>query len=363
MITGTTYQTILTIDEPLKNQDKPVFRIEGGNQNPIVLERFFGNYGGGEFHWVEQATSRTLVLRNFLTGSGYAYRNTVSGGRLFIEDVTASGWEFEEQKVWARQLNAEGNDTKVLNNGGDVWILAIKTEGSGTVVETTGGGRTEVLGGLIYPSVGASSFPADQAAFINNESSLTIAGIGESRYGNSGSYPILVQEIRNGSTKTLLNDSNLAQRSNGFLIPLYAGSNKVGDELIGDTTANILEGGIDSDRLTGGGGADAFVYNSVTEGFDTITDLTSDDYFQISALGFGGGLSAGISLSNTASATGVFVSNSAPTPIGSSANFLYNSSTGVLSFDLDGTGPGAQVAIATLEGTPNLDVSQFTIVS
>ena len=362
MITGATYQTILTIDEPLKSQVQPVFRFEGGNQNPVVLERFFGNYGGGEFHWIEQATSRTLVLRNFLTGSGEAYRNTVSGGRLFIEDVTATGWQFEGQKVWARQLNAEGIDTKVLNNGGDVWILGIKTENGGTIVETTAGGRTEVLGGLIYPGGGGNNIPPDQPAFINNESSLTVVGIGESRYG-VGSYEILVRETRNGEMQELLNNSEMTQRGNGFLIPLYAGSSKVGDELIGDTTANMLVGDTDSNLLTGGGGADTFVYNSVTEGLDTITDFASDDLFQISASGFGGGLTPGVSLSTTVSESGVFVSSAAPTPIGSSANFLYNTSTGVLSFDLDGTGPGAVVAIVTLEGIPTIDVSQFTIVS
>jgi len=78
-----------------------------------------------------------------------------------------------------------------------------------------------------------------------------------------------------------------------------------------------------------GVGSDTFVYNS---GGDTITDFGGNDIFQISASGFGGGLEEGIALSMSASTTGVFVSD-ANNPTGTSANFLYNTGTGVLGFD------------------------------
>jgi len=135
------------------------------------------------------------------------------------------------------------------------------------------------------------------------------------------------------------------------------------DRLIGSAGANVLRGGAGQDTLTGGGGADAFGYKAASEGLDTITDFLSDDRFQISAAGFGGGLRAGTPLSTTESATGVFVSGATPNPIGSSANFLYNTSTGLLNFDRDGNGSGAAVAIAMLNGAPSLTSSQFTIVA
>jgi regulation of enolase protein 1 (concanavalin A-like superfamily) len=221
LITGSSYQTILTINAPLKNKTEPVFRFEPGSQPTVTLERFFGDYGGGSFHWVEQASSTPLTLRNFAIGSGSAYRNSVPG-QLVIEDVAASDWVFDQQEVWAWQLNPEGSTTKITNNGGQLWILGLKTERQGTVIETTGGGQTEVLGGLIYPASGGNSIPDEQPAFINHESQLTIAGIGESRY-NVGSYDVLVEETRNGVTQTLLNDSNILKRNQGFQIPLYSG--------------------------------------------------------------------------------------------------------------------------------------------
>lgn len=135
------------------------------------------------------------------------------------------------------------------------------------------------------------------------------------------------------------------------------------DRLTGDAGANTIAGGggSDSDRLEGGGGADTFMYLSPTEGGDRIIDFSVDDRFQISASGFGGGLEAGIGLSTTASATGVFLSGETPNSIGTSANFLYNTSNGVLSFDGDGSGPNSLLTLATLAGVPSLNAEQFYI--
>jgi len=47
---------------------------------------------------------------------------------------------------------------------------------------------------------------------------------------------------------------------------------------------------------------------------------------------------------------------------GTSANFLYNTGTGVLGFDSDGTGLNPAVMIAALDGC-HLDLKQFTIIA
>ena len=135
------------------------------------------------------------------------------------------------------------------------------------------------------------------------------------------------------------------------------------DTITGSPGANVIRGGTGDDLLTGGGGADAFVYKFASEGGDRITDWGSDDRFEISASGFGGGLVAGVALSSSNASTGVLVSDSNPTAQGSSANFLYNTLTGLLSFDIDGTGSQQAVAIATLNNAPALSVNQFVITA
>ncbi len=206
-----------TVIDPLNNQNKPVFRLEDGKQDVVILEHFWGNYGGKEFYWVEHASSRTLVLQNIAVGSGKAYRNS-GYGRLFIKDITASDWVFNHQQVWARQLNPEGDNVKIVNNGSTLWILGMKTEDEGTAIKTIGGGKTEVLGGLLYP--GSGIIPDDQPAFLTDESQLSVV-IGESHYGGAR-YKTFVKETRNGETKTLFSDV-LPNRGSAKMIPLYVG--------------------------------------------------------------------------------------------------------------------------------------------
>lgn len=133
------------------------------------------------------------------------------------------------------------------------------------------------------------------------------------------------------------------------------------DTLIGDASANVLRGGGSRDILTGGGGRDTFVYKTPEDGKDQITDFSTNDRFKFSARGFGGGLVVGTELSTTEAKTGVFVSSKNPTPLGTSANFLYSTDTGILSFDEDGTGWHSALDIAQLTGAPSLRSSQIFI--
>lgn len=133
------------------------------------------------------------------------------------------------------------------------------------------------------------------------------------------------------------------------------------DRLIGDSDANTITGGDGRDTLTGGGNADTFVYQFLSDRGDKITDFNANDTLQISAAGFGGGLVAGVDLSTTDSLTGVFISSETLTPIGDSANFLYNTITGALSFDVDGIGSSSAQLLLTLSRAPALNASQFYI--
>lgn len=136
------------------------------------------------------------------------------------------------------------------------------------------------------------------------------------------------------------------------------------DMIFGNASSNNLEGGEGADQITGAGGADTFTYNNPNQGQDTLTDFnpSQGDVFAISASGFGGGLVAGTALSTTASSTGVFVSGTALNYLGNMAHFFYNTSTGLLSFDPDGSNAQPLTPLATLTTKPTLTANQFTIV-
>lgn len=76
--------------------------------------------------------------------------------------------------MWARQINIEYDGTKVVNDGGNLWILGIKTEPKGTIIESKNGANTELLGGFILPVAHFSGKDKNQAAFTSDKSIVSI---------------------------------------------------------------------------------------------------------------------------------------------------------------------------------------------
>jgi Ca2+-binding RTX toxin-like protein len=114
------------------------------------------------------------------------------------------------------------------------------------------------------------------------------------------------------------------------------------DTILGNGGDDRIVGGIGDDILTGGDGADRFFRWRSTTGIDTITDFqVGEDLLYFSARGFGGDLVKGGVLGEEQFSLGI----SATTE---SNRFIYDSDTGNLFFDVDGTGEGEQVQIATL---------------
>ncbi|HEY0834780.1 MAG TPA: calcium-binding protein, partial [Azospirillum sp.] len=107
----------------------------------------------------------------------------------------------------------------------------------------------------------------------------------------------------------------------------------------GNLGADTLEGGAGADTLGGGDGADQFRVNAPADGGDTITDFQSGvDRIAVVSPNFGN-LAAG-----TLSAANFALNN----PADADDLFVFNTTTGTLFYDADGSGAGAAVSIATL---------------
>jgi VCBS repeat-containing protein len=127
------------------------------------------------------------------------------------------------------------------------------------------------------------------------------------------------------------------------------------DFLAGGSDSDVLTGGAGFDMLYGGDGDDIFAFQSASDGPDDIADFVSGaDTIQVSASGFGGGLTAGGTVS--------LVSGANPTASGASGQFLFDTDDGRLLWDADGTGTGGAVLIATLSNIPSLAASDFTVI-
>ncbi|MEM7010910.1 MAG: glycosyl hydrolase family 28-related protein [Verrucomicrobiota bacterium] len=143
---------------------------------------------------VRHQSPTTLIFRHCRT-------NHISAGEgcgdLFIED-TGGPWRFSEhQRVWGRQLNPETKGVpEIINDGGQFWVLGLKTEYLSTKIENRNGAQTEVLGGLMYPvhPVEDESIPM----FVNEDSSISLIH-GVSVYKKN--HKIYMRDTQAGETR------------------------------------------------------------------------------------------------------------------------------------------------------------------
>ncbi|MGA7935837.1 MAG: glycosyl hydrolase family 28-related protein [Kovacikia sp.] len=192
------------------------FKVVDGTSPIVVIERLANGY---DFPLtIDNASSRTLVLKNLLDVTG----NMTGSGDVFIEDVGGGDWRFGRQNIWARQFNVENAGTHITNDGGSLWILGLKTERGGTLIDTKNGGRTELLGGLAYTTTPSSDGTQSHPMFINHESSVSIT-LGEINYGGGINYTTYVRETRGGVTRNLSGSSLMNYKGSGKHIPLYVG--------------------------------------------------------------------------------------------------------------------------------------------
>ncbi len=254
----------------------------------------------------------------------------------------------DTDEVMATRLDGlMGTITGNPNFNGELLVSSIPP-----IVREARNERAEDYNDRIPGLVDDPKYASENVTFVDMRSTLTLQDISDPN------DPNLTPEQRdNGLHPTVEGYTKIAQfwydailENAGTQADLNGIDNVTGsafnDVLIGNADANSLQGGEGDDELTGGGGADTFVYGNPNQGLDTITDFGGDDIFQISAAGFGGGLVAGTALQTTAAATGVFVSGTGY--LGTMAHFLYDTATDILSFDADGSGAGATVALAQL---------------
>lgn len=218
-------------------QDANIFTVGESPEPVLVVERFacwfWDNAAGANF--IDNPTRRTLVLRELGDVDDTSNQNPngrgtiISGpGELFVEDVTGRFHLKPGTKAWMRYVNPETNQDHrntrpegqwhLKNEGGQLWILGIKTEGPGTVITTSNGGRTELLGGLIYSSGGART--QDQPALVIEDSQASFS-VTEANFSNNA-YQSLILLKRASRPVFELKRGQTPGSSGGSMIPLWS---------------------------------------------------------------------------------------------------------------------------------------------
>lgn len=222
---------------------------------------------------------------------------------------------------------AFGNDT--LNGGG----------GNDTL--KAGSGTNVLIGGAGLDSVSYLDAGLFGAVVVD----LSLAGPQLVSFGTTDTFTD-IEGVIGTSLNDALTGSVVANRLTG---------NAGNDTLNGGAGADTLSGGLGLDTLTGGAGADVFL-------FDTAPDAASLDVVEDMAVGVDDiGLSALVfaALGPTVTAIELRIGAAATT---AAHRLIYDSATGALSWDADGSGAAAAVQFATLDTGLALTAGDFVIV-
>ncbi len=204
------------------------FRIAGESDKPILIQNIFTwEQYFGWFHFLEQASKRTLIMKDLHTQTAALYFNSVPGGKVYIEDcactmgsyeyASVSPFEFHGQTVWARQINPERSFCQMLNDGSKVWIMGFKAEGPGIMFKTINGGSTEICGGNVHIGQGKPM------PIIYNDNCNVSARFATSGLTFQNRFPNVVTEIRGEEEITLKEEQFPIRALKCIEVPLYVG--------------------------------------------------------------------------------------------------------------------------------------------
>jgi hypothetical protein len=137
--------------EPAFARNSGMLRISQAGP-PLTIERLaFDMTDLGDQLAVEVSGARDVVLRDIVTAGTSLLDRRADGGRVFIEDTCCGALHISGPRpVIARQLDTEGGGTRIANDGGNLAVLGLKTEGDCTALDDRNGAHATILGGLLY---------------------------------------------------------------------------------------------------------------------------------------------------------------------------------------------------------------------
>ena len=283
-------------------------------------------------------------------------------------------------------LSDEGNDTYIISDAGDVIVPRFGTDDNGIdTVKVGATGNTDYLDvsdegyleNVVFTgTLGVHITGNDQANSLTGAAGAdsidgglgadTMIGLGgNDQYTVNDGGDVITDSAGIDTVLSSVNYTLGTGLENLTLTgsdPLSGTGNSLANKLIGNDGDNFLRGGGGLDTMTGGLGADTFVFSSaVATNANTITDFTHG----VDHIGLDQGAVAGFAnLFSTGSIIdGDFITGT--TANAAHPELIYNTSTGALYYDADGTGGVAQVQIATI-GTvvhPALAADDFTLIS
>jgi Ca2+-binding RTX toxin-like protein len=250
---------------------------------------------------------------NVITGNTGA--NSINGGDGADSLVGGSGNDTLNGGIGADK------DTLVGGTGNDTYYIDLATD---VITETSSGGTLDAV---------FSSVSYTLSSFVEK---LTLQGSA----GVSGTGSAQANVLTGNTGANLLNGA--------------AGN----DTLNGSSGNDTLVGGTGNDSLIGGTGLDVFLFNATLSGTTNVDRLSgfssADDTIRLENAIF-----------TKLTATGTLASSAfvrGSTALDAGDRILYNSATGQIWYDSDGTGAAAKILFATVVAATSISHTDFVIV-
>ena len=212
---------------------------------------------------------------------------------------------------------------------------------------------------LITKGTGASAVAALQDNVIetgtssNGIDTLKLRGISSNSVATTLGLSLSLENLDASATQTSL--LNLTGNAAANVLTGNNANNVINgdagvDTMTGGGGNDVLYGGTGNDTLTGGTGADYFIFNTALDAatnMDIIVDFSVvDDTIRLE-----NGIMTGLGLTTGTLAEGAFHSGIVNFATQADDRIIYNTSTGALFYDVDGTGATAAVQIALIGTT------------
>jgi Ca2+-binding RTX toxin-like protein len=349
--------------------------VEGASEG--TADRVFASvsYALGAGVYVETLSTDFNAGTNAINLSGNELANTMFGN---------AGANILDGKTGADTLaGVAGNDFYYVDNAADrvieaagegtdrVFASVSWTLGAGASVETLGttsnGGTAAInltgneLANTIFGNAGANILDGKAGADA-------LAGFaGNDFYYVDAAGDRVIEAASEGSDRVFASVSytlgagasveTLGTTNNGGTGAIDLTGNELANAILGNNGANVLDGKGGADTLAGSAGADSFAFTTAVGGgnvdrivdFAGGTDRIALDDAIFAGIGTPGAFDAASFVTGNAAADGT-------------DRIVYNAATGQLFYDADGSGAGAAILFATLDGKPALTASDFLVI-
>ena len=279
-----------------------------------------------------------------------------------IYQIYSSGTMIVESSAQGTADRVMAGVDYALGSGVYVEILTTNSASSTSAIDLTGNALKQEITGNAEANV------LSEGAVGAADKLTGLGGNDTYRIYNSGA--VIVETASQGTLDKVITSTDYKLGAGVYVEQMTTNSssgttginltgNEVAQKIFGNAGTNLIDGKGGSDTLYGGGGKDYFTFSSTlgAANVDTISDFNaSADTIRLEKAIFTALTATG------ALAASAFWASTAGVAHDSNDRIIYDTDTGRLFYDANGTGSGGGIHFATLTGHPTITAADFVVI-